>query len=531
MHKNKFTLRTRRSIVVCFLSVLTVGATIAMPKTALAACNAPNPSYGVATMQLNVPTTTDYKVWSHMNAPDSTNDSFMMEVDNGACYIVGDGNIPANTWTWVNHQNGSLSSKIILPLSAGAHTIKLIGREPSVKIDRILAASDQNCVPSGNGDNCTTTADTVRPVVSITAPSDGSTVNGSTLIQANASDNTGISKVEFYIQDKLVVSDTSAPYQYNWDVSSLTNDTYTLSVKAYDIAGNQSTDSRAVKVNNGDTQPPSSPRNLTGNALGIDKVAMNWQASSDNAGTAKYRVVRDNTVIATVSTNNYTDTTVAAGTKYTYYVVALDNSNNISQASNTITVTTPKPSVVDTQAPSTPSDVVATAISPSQINVAWKPSTDNIGVKGYDIYRAQGNGTNTKIATTTNTSYGDGGLPSNTTYTYYVIARDAAGNTSHASPKVSATTAQAPSQHRTSVLRGSVHARNGRPITGAKITLFTNGKRYQATTNWRGRYIMSNIPSGSYEVRYRANGYDQTSKDVRLFPGKTKWQDITLHRR
>lgn len=65
-------------------------------------------------------------------------------------------------------------------------------------------------------------------------------------------------------------------------------------------------------------------------------------------------------------------------------------------------------------------------------HLAWNPSSDNVGVSGYDILRAPGasGGTFTQVATATGTSHTNTGLAANTTYRYQVCARDAAGNTS-----------------------------------------------------------------------------------------------------
>ena len=95
--------------------------------------------------------------------------------------------------------------------------------------------------------------------------------------------------------------------------------------------------------------------------------------------------------------------------------------------------TTPPPS--DTSIPTTPTNLSATAVSSSQINLTWTASTDNVGVTGYNVYRG-----GVQIASVANTSYNDTGLSANTSYTYYVRATDAAGNISNQSISVSATT-------------------------------------------------------------------------------------------
>jgi chitodextrinase len=96
----------------------------------------------------------------------------------------------------------------------------------------------------------------------------------------------------------------------------------------------------------------------------------------------------------------------------------------------------------DATAPSSPTGVTATAVSSSQINLAWTASTDNVGVTGYRVLRCQGTGCVPSLLTTLGnvTSYQNTGLAGTTTYTYTVVALDAAGNASAPSSATSATT-------------------------------------------------------------------------------------------
>jgi hypothetical protein len=92
----------------------------------------------------------------------------------------------------------------------------------------------------------------------------------------------------------------------------------------------------------------------------------------------------------------------------------------------------------DTTPPTAPANLTATAVSPSQVNLSWNASTDNVGVTGYTVYR---NGS--PIATTSGantTSYSDTSVAAATTYTYTVDAIDGAGNHSPPSGPVSVTT-------------------------------------------------------------------------------------------
>jgi hypothetical protein len=94
-------------------------------------------------------------------------------------------------------------------------------------------------------------ADTVAPTVSVTAPSNGATVGGTTAITASASDNVGVTSVSFYIDSTLVGSDTSSPYSYSWATTSYANGAHSIYAKANDAAGNVGTSSTiSVTVSN-----------------------------------------------------------------------------------------------------------------------------------------------------------------------------------------------------------------------------------------------------------------------------------------
>src|SRR6202035_2574378 len=130
--------------------------------------------------------------------------------------------------------------------------------------------------------------------------------------------------------------------------------------------------------------------------------------------------------IATVATNvtKYSDTTVAAGTTYTYRVRAT-NSAGDSGYSNTATATT------QISAPLAPSNMSASVVSSSQIDLAWTDnSTDE---SGFQIERSL-DGINFRQVGSTGagaTAYADIGLAAGTQYTYRVRAFNAAGSSAY----------------------------------------------------------------------------------------------------
>ena len=94
-------------------------------------------------------------------------------------------------------------------------------------------------------------ADTVAPAVSITAPADASVVSGSVAIAADASDNVGVTSVQF-LRDGVALGspDTTPPYSILWNTNTSTNGGHAIAAKAFDAAGNSTTASVTVVVNN-----------------------------------------------------------------------------------------------------------------------------------------------------------------------------------------------------------------------------------------------------------------------------------------
>ena len=98
----------------------------------------------------------------------------------------------------------------------------------------------------------------------------------------------------------------------------------------------------------------------------------------------------------------------------------------------------------DTDPPSAPGNLQASAISPSRVDLAWQAASDNVGVAQYRIERCQGAGCTSfaEVATSSATSYSDTGLDASSDYSYRVRAEDAVPNLGPYS-EVASTTTQA----------------------------------------------------------------------------------------
>jgi chitodextrinase len=172
-----------------------------------------------------------------------------------------------------------------------------------------------------------------------------------------------------------------------------------------------------------DAEPPSVPTGIQAIGQSTTSILVSWTASTDNVGVTGYEVYRNTTQVGTSSATNYTDTGLSASTSYSYTVSAYDAvGNHSAQSAPPVVGTTLEP---DTTPPSVPTNVSATVLSISSVELSWTASTDNRGVLGYKVQRD-----GIHIGTVSTTSYTDTGLTAGTTYSYTVSAYDEDGNDS-----------------------------------------------------------------------------------------------------
>lgn len=146
----------------------------------------------------------------------------------------------------------------------------------------------------------------------------------------------------------------------------------------------------------------------------------------------------------------------------------------------------------DTTPPSVPSNLAVTGTTSSTASLSWSPSTDNVGVTGYRVYR---NGT--QVGTSTGTTFTDTGLSASTHYTYTVAAFDAAGNVSSQSSGVTATTSASSGGGGGGGCTAAYSVTNqwSNGFT-ANVTVTNNGTTptngWKVTWNWGGNQAITN---------------------------------------
>ena len=179
-----------------------------------------------------------------------------------------------------------------------------------------------------------------------------------------------------------------------------------------------------------DTTAPSSPALFAAAGVTTSSIATSWTASTDNVAVAGYHVFLDGVNVATTSVAAFTFAGLSCGTSHSLAVEAFDAAGNLSIRPSITATTSVCP---DTTPPSTPSSFIAGAIGPTSISTSWAPSTDNVAVAGYTVYRngvSAGTIPGAIVATAAAGSFTFAGLSCGTSYLLGIEAFDAAGNTS-----------------------------------------------------------------------------------------------------
>lgn len=188
-----------------------------------------------------------------------------------------------------------------------------------------------------------------------------------------------------------------------------------------------------------DTSPPGPPGRPVITDVTYTGATMTWAPAADDRGVVQYGIWQRTPDRGDMFYNATSATTfrfggLTPGTAYTFFVVASDSRNN-GPASPAVTFQT-RTAPAESQPPSRPGAPTVTAITPTTAELAWAPSTDNVAVIRYLVYRVSG-------ATRTLFAYGDASattrlqyLVPDRDYALVVVAEDPAGNRSEASSAV-----------------------------------------------------------------------------------------------
>ncbi|WP_119719326.1 Ig-like domain-containing protein [Cognatilysobacter tabacisoli] len=188
-------------------------------------------------------------------------------------------------------------------------------------------------------------ADTVAPTVSAST----SGTSGTVTLAATASDNVGVTRVEFLVDGALVGSDTTAPYAIAFDSTTVANGSHSLTARAFDAAGNSATSAGvAFTVDNAAPADTVAPTVSASTAGGSGSITLSASAS-DNVGVTLVDFYVDGVLRGSDAAAPYAiafDSTTVADGSHSLTARAFDAAgNSATSAAAAFTVTNTAPAV------------------------------------------------------------------------------------------------------------------------------------------------------------------------------------------
>jgi chitodextrinase/cytochrome c553 len=196
------------------------------------------------------------------------------------------------------------------------------------------------CGSSSSGNNVGVIVDTDPPSVPQNLTAEAVSATQINLAWDASTDNKAVTGYKIYRNNIHLASPFGTTYE---DAGLSEGATYSYEVSALDAAGNESDRSLAVQETAAgvvDTEAPSVPANLTGEAVSATQINLAWDASTDNKAVTGYKIYRDNSYVASGTENSYADTGISEGHTYSYEVSAYDAAGNESDRSLAVQVTT-----------------------------------------------------------------------------------------------------------------------------------------------------------------------------------------------
>jgi carbon monoxide dehydrogenase subunit G len=279
----------------------------------------------------------------------------------------------------------------------------------------------------------TPAADTNPPTVSLTSPANGSTVSSTITISATASDNVGVTGVQFQLDGvNLGAEDTTSPYSATWNTTTAPNGSHTLAAVARDAAGNMTTSTAvSVTVSNvlPDTTPPTVSISGLSNGSTVSSTITVSAAASDDVGVAGVQFQLDGANLGPEDTTSpYSatwNTATASNGSHTLAAVARDAAGNMTTSTAvSVTVSNVLP---DTTPPTVSISGLSSGSTVSSTITVSAAASDDVGVAGVQFQLDGANlgpeDTTSPYSATWNTA-----TASNGSHTLAAVARDAAGN-------------------------------------------------------------------------------------------------------
>lgn len=396
------------------------------------------------------------------------------------------------------------SQSIQLPLAFGDYEFRYL------RFDGVSAFTVRAVSPT------VTVGDVTPPTAVVTAPAPGAVVTPTTTFRATASDNVGVTGVQFQLDGANIgAQDTAAPYELTWDLSAVTPGVHNVRAVARDAQGNLGT-STAIFFVMPDLINPAVSFTTPANGATVNLTVPITVSATDNVSITRVDISIDGTQVTsdTASPYGYSWNTLSASDgPHTITATAFDAWAN--STSVTISVTVLNDGVPPTVSMTSPASGTVSGMVTVSAN-----ATDNIGVASVRLL-LDGALLGPTLTAAPYSYVWDSNLVGDGAHTLSATAYDTAGNSATAAPVAIMVVNTVPA----GLTASPATAAPGDTMTVSWtipssqvssydfVALYAVGTPHDSFLDWRwatgattGSATMSAPAAGTYEFRYFSNG-------------------------
>ncbi|MBC8212879.1 MAG: PKD domain-containing protein [Gammaproteobacteria bacterium] len=185
------------------------------------------------------------------STPDSGISPLRVNFDAAASFDL-DGSIASYAWDFGDGKSASGVSSSNTFLNTGSYTVSLTVTDNDGATDSSQQSISVQAI----------SVDTTPPTISFSAPIAAATLSGAQVLSANATDQSGIDRVDFLLDGTLLASAVTSPFQINLNTAGYGDGAHTLTAVAYDAVANSASDNITVTLQNGVVILPSAPETV-----------------------------------------------------------------------------------------------------------------------------------------------------------------------------------------------------------------------------------------------------------------------------
>ena len=301
----------------------------------------------------------------------------------------------------------------------GTHTLTAVARDAAGNVTTSATVS------------VTVLNDSAPPSVAVTSPANGATVGATVAVTAAASDDVAVAGVQFRLDGAMLgIEDTSAPYSVNWDTTTASNGSHSLTAVARDTAGKVTTAATVSVTVSNDTAPPTVTITSPPAGATVTALASVTASAADDVAVAGVQFFVDGAMLGVEDTTApYSigwDTNTASNGPHTLTAVARDTAGKLT-TSAPVSVT-----VENVHSDTTPPAVAITSPASGATVTAsvtiTADASDNVAVSGVR-FLLDGAPLGAEDTAAPYSAAWDTATATNGSHSLTAIARDSAGNT------------------------------------------------------------------------------------------------------